>query len=222
MVYDEDEPLFPDLDPEVNHLNEMYPNLFSNSKCQYYDMNSFNNLQWQSSGTSDLSILHVNIRSLGADSKMEQVGALLHFLNRKFHILCFTESWLTESNKDLYSFDGYVAYHCLRSDGRRGGGISVFVTEEFDVRSIPDCTVSLPHIESLFLGVTYGDKLFNVGTFYRPPQGDNQAFIREFELILSALKVNSRDCFLCGDFNFDFLKSSDSSVVSFSHVLSLS
>ena len=53
--------------------------------------------------------------------------AELSELNCNFDAICFTESWLNDSTKDLIiiKLDGYLPFHCLREHDRRGGGVSV-------------------------------------------------------------------------------------------------
>ena len=55
-------------------------------------------------------------------SMYDSLVADLSSLNFSFDVLCFTESWLTNLNKHLISFDGYNSFHCLREEGHRGGG----------------------------------------------------------------------------------------------------
>ena len=54
--------IFGDIDVETNHFNAVYPNLFENQRNQYYTTDKFNDNF--SFNNRDLSIFHLNIRSL--------------------------------------------------------------------------------------------------------------------------------------------------------------
>ena len=45
-----------------------------------------------------------------------------------FDILRFSESWLNDNNKNLYTIEGCDTFHKVRCDGRRGGGLSVYIS----------------------------------------------------------------------------------------------
>ena len=70
-------------------------------------------------------------------------------------------------------------------------------------------TNSLPYIESLFLNVKLEDKSFIVGAVYRPPNGNLEQFHTTFQSYIHRFNLNSIDCFICGDFNIDFLEPSN-------------
>ena len=109
---DRENQLFSDIDPEINHFSNLYPNFPSNFNCEYYDITKFNTLPLKSN--HDLAIFHVNIRSLF--NKIDQLYALLELLKTKFYIICLTESWLSESNKDLVNLPNFNSYHSLRQN----------------------------------------------------------------------------------------------------------
>ena len=69
---------------------------------------------------TDLLQLNFNIRSLGVN--FDTFNCFTNLLNEKFDILNFSESWLNDNNKNLYTIEGYEAFHNVRCDGRRGGG----------------------------------------------------------------------------------------------------
>jgi hypothetical protein len=45
-----------------------------------------------------------------------------------------SETWLSESNKDIATLPGYKSFHTVRDN--RGGGVSIFVDQTFDVRRL--------------------------------------------------------------------------------------
>jgi len=158
--------IFVDIDADVNHLNVQYPQSDSHKQSEYYDVNKFNSLSYNTN--SDLSIVHLNCRSLACNK--DEIVVLLDLLKIKFDVICFTESWLTTHNHNLYDLDGYNSFHCLRPENyKRGGGISVFVRECFTAVKLSRFSVSLPSIESLFLDVSVDSTCFRVSTIYKPP-----------------------------------------------------
>ena len=102
MYANENNELFNDIDVDLNHFNEIYPDLNDANINQYYDSKSFNDLNLNK---NDFRLFHHNIRSL--NKNLDQLSALLSTLNSKFDILCFTECWLHESNEKLIHFENY-------------------------------------------------------------------------------------------------------------------
>ena len=134
-----------DIDPELNHFSELYPDIHSSIISKYYSIEAFNKIDSKSS--NDLAVIHVNVRSLF--NKLDHFQALLDLLAVKFDIICFSECWLNESNKDLVCLDGYNVFHSLRPN-RIGGGVSVFVNNMFKSSIIESCTKSTTVIETFF------------------------------------------------------------------------
>ena len=191
---------FDDIDIDLNHVPELQQyNNFVNT-VQYFDAEEFNSLCVDD---NDLKVLHLNIRSLG--SNMEDLCALLSSLNCRFDIIGITESWLCDFTESLYSIPGYSTYHSLRPAGMRGGGISVFVYEGFNVTVMQQTKISNPHIESLFLNVYQpkAKKSFVLGTVYRPPAANCNEFTNILCNVISELALRDTELILCGDFNMD-------------------
>ena len=120
--------IFSNIDVDLNHIPELQQQNDFNYSSQYFDEEGFNSLCIDD---KDLRILHLNIRSLC--SCMKDLCALLTSLKVKFDIICITESWLSDHTEPLYSLPGYNAYHSLRPVGKRGGGISVFISHGYSV-----------------------------------------------------------------------------------------
>jgi len=191
---------FNDIDPQVN--NVLYNELSDDTICQYYTQDDFNALNLNN--RHDLKIISLNIRSL--NKHHDELIALLSNLKHKFQIICLEECWLSDENSHMYQLEGYVAYHCLRPEGRIHGGVSIYITEGLTAEHIQDVSVSLPHIETLFLKIKLNkSKTLNIGAIYRPPNADPNMFINNLSYIVSSF--NTRDeCIITGDFNIDLLK----------------
>lgn len=150
-------------------------------------------------------LLNYNIRSLNAN--FDQFHGFYKSLNKKFDVICFTESWLKNDNKQLFSIDGYDDFHSLRSDGRRGGGISVFISNSFDAKIIKQSTIIHKCIETLFIEITRLDRKILIAVAYKPNKSDDQFFIDKLCNHLNKnFKTKYDEIILTGDFNFDLLK----------------
>ena len=93
------------IDPDLNHYNNDTANFrhYSNEsflKDIQFDQNSFN-------------LFHNNARIILTEGRMEQYDGMLNNINNPFHILAFTETWLTDNNKHLCNFRGFTAEHLL-------------------------------------------------------------------------------------------------------------
>ena len=130
------------IDIDVNLFNNIYPDLNENQSSEYYDKLSMNS-------DTDLLILNFNIRSIGAN--FDTFNCFTNLLNKKFDILSFSKSWLNDNNKNLYTIEGYDAFHNVRCNGRRGGGLSVYISYVFKSKVIHPCTISLPIPLKLYL-----------------------------------------------------------------------
>jgi len=194
--------IFSDIDVDLNHLSELYPQLRTDSQSEYYDVDKLNSIQCD--GEFNFRLVCLNIRSLS--SNYDEFLTFLQNIKHKFDVICLTESWLTDENCHLYQIDGYNAFHCLRRNGKRGGGISVYVNEFYSVQKLPNLSLSLPSIESLFLTLSYKSKKLNVVTIYKPPLADCLNFVDRLQDLLTRGNMNlSTESYVCGDFNIDLI-----------------
>ena len=201
--------VFEDIDADINHLNNLFPNLNNDEECKYYDSDKFN--QEIRNNHNSLSIINFNIRSLTAN--IDTFNAFLSTLNTNFDILCFTESWLNYSTANLINLNGYFSVHSLRPINR-GGGISVFLKNSMNCAKIDSCSLSLPYIESLFIQIHHRNKKILIAVIYKPPNANNNLFIEKLTEIITISKINSFDeCILCGDFNYNLLEVENNNMV---------
>ena len=198
--FDEDDNAFIDIDADLNHFQTLYPDLYNENQSQYYDLDKFNSINFQSN--TDLAIIHINARSIC--SNFDQFCALFTILKHKFDIICISETWLDESLCNLYNFEDYHAYHSHRST--RGGGSSIYVRNIFQC-SVINTNFNIEFANSILLNITHKLKSFIVGTFYRSQKADASNFIEHFSETLSNINhIKNNEIIVCGDFNFDLLK----------------
>ena len=200
MQFDGSNYPFPEIDADLNHFMNIYPDLFNEDRSHYYDIDKFNSLECDPS--FDLSVIHVNARSMSAN--FDQFYALFDLLRLKFDIICVSETWLDESVGHLFNFEGYNAFHSHRST--RGGGSSIYV------RDIHHCNIIEPNFSvqfanSVVLQIRSKSKSVIVSTFYRSQKADSLVFIEGFIDVMTRLnRMKSDEVIVCGDFYFDLLK----------------
>ena len=207
--------IFDDIDADVNHFDNLFPDLNFENRCLYYDSNEFNtNVNYNK---DNFSLMNLNIRSISAN--IDTLNAFLSSLCIQFDILCFTESWLNSSTKDLIHFNNYDSEHTLRPS-RRGGGVSIFIKNSISYQKLESCCLSLPFIESLFIYLEFRGKKIIIANIYRPPNSNNDLFIDKLNELIQFCNNKPADEFiLCGDFNYNLIDSEDRNVMNFHNTL---
>ena len=69
----------------------------------------------------NVSVLNLNIRSI--NKKFENIKMFLLNLNFSFSIICFSETWLNNSDVDNSNYEllNYVSVHQIRNHHKEGG-----------------------------------------------------------------------------------------------------
>lgn len=75
---------------------------------------------------NDFNFLFLNVRSLGAKNKLDDIKDYIDKL-ANIDVVCLVETWLSSSDTMFYSISGYSATHLTRPDNKRGGGITCYV-----------------------------------------------------------------------------------------------
>ena len=123
--------------------DEVSPLLRLNLDCLYYnidDMVKFTQLGNNYKYTS----IHLNIHSLSSKynqlrtmiANLKDIGMIIHFI-----MLC--ETFLMDSNKDMFSLPGYQ-FICNNRVHGRGGGVALYVRDIFQINIRNDLTVNRP------------------------------------------------------------------------------
>ena len=167
----------------------------------------FNNCPDLSKHTLDL--LHVNVRSMCAN--FNSVTNLLSTTKCKPSILALSETWLDESSQDLFHLEGYNFFNKNRLNMKKGGGVGMFITDDFEVKVLNDMSVTNDIIECIFVEATCklkhnASNQVLIGCVYRPPGGDISEFVNALSTILTSNKKVYKISILTGDFNIDLIK----------------
>ena len=195
-----------DIDPDQNASIFQSTSDRLAESCTYYSdsdgVSMISNLN-----PAALSLLHFNVRGITSNHRYTELESFLRTKPLKVVGLC--ETFLNDSNSNLYSFSGYQVVHKARTDGRQHGGIAILVNEStsFSVRN--DLSSHVSRAESLFIelpqSATSLNKKIVIAEIYRPPSGNKTAFIDEIDLLLEALTRENCLCYIMGDFNIDLM-----------------
>lgn len=109
-------------------MNQNHSNFYNiDGSCELYSIENFNN---EFKNKNGLLILNFNIRSF--NSNFDEFSEFLTNLNIRPDILVLTETWFNENQ--VGDIDGFQGYHCTRSTGCRGGGVSIFINASLNVK----------------------------------------------------------------------------------------
>ena len=198
-----DRNLLDTIDPDNNYFLDNTVNFSKYSMDDFHKSNI--------DRTKSLNILHNNSRSILRDGRLDEYNILLDYLHNPFQILAFTETWLKPNNVDLVKFDGYNGSHIIRPVDEHfdlkehGGGISIFIKDDLCYKVREDLNLVLPYIETLFIELSFGDKLYIIGVIYRVPNTNINSFNETLNGIIEPLK-NNYEIILVGDFNVCLMK----------------
>ncbi len=174
----------------------------------YFSSQEFNECIIDNEFSSNLSILHLNIRSLNRN--LSNLLLFLDSLKGTLLVIALSETWENSSNTDLSSIPGYDKISNF-SDNNRNGGVSLFIHQnlKYSVREdLKSQTVGMDNFTSAFVEIIneYKRKIV-VGVIYRPPGYDVDKFNRDFDLLLVKLNKSRSKFVLAGDYNINLLNS---------------
>ena len=167
--------------------------------------------------TNSFNLLHVNCRSLNAN--FTGLETLIYATSARFSAIAVTETWLRTSDLDLFKLANFNFYSSARTNNKRGGGVGLFVNENFDANLASNLTINSDDIECIFLTLT--PKLIHtktqtlIGCIYRSPSSNQSKFLSELERMLNTMDLayKHHTILIAGDFNMDLLKSDTSPAI---------
>ena len=94
-----------DIDPDANHFND--------NSIQYnqYTIDTFSMCNLQN---NDFNLFHHNSQSIMKEGRIDEYDLLFNPGGNPFQVMVFTETWLTNSNKDICNFNQFESEHLLR------------------------------------------------------------------------------------------------------------
>ena len=148
------------------------PYELNNLKCLYWDTDNL--AKHISSNRNDL-FLHLNIQGLSPkfDNFITFFSSLTDKNFSNFPLaLAFSETWLTDLNKNKFDIKGYhPGASNIRKDNSGRGGVSLYIREDHEFTERPDLEIFIPFIfESVFVTIKHLN--ITVGVIYRSPSSD--------------------------------------------------
>ena len=130
--------------------------------------------------------------------------SFLAALTFNFKVICVTETWCSSehNNSDLYKLTNYSSIHQIRSSGKTGGGLAIFVRNSLTYNVRKDLSTNNEDIKPLCIEIiNTKSKNILVNTSYRQPAGR----YNEFEIYLKQFlhKSENKTSYLVGDFNLN-------------------
>jgi exonuclease III len=195
-------------------------NINSLHECNYYLLNTFNELEFDS---PDNLILCFHLNCRGLCSKFDSLVTLFSLMHYKPDIIALSETWLSPGQESCLQLEEYLMLSKPGSN-RIGGGVALYFCSKYE--SVPcDYTthnVTFEHVETVLKFES--QILAVVAVVYRPPHTNITVFLSEFEAYLTYLlalnKKLSAPLVLSGDFNINLLHiDSNSKVQDFADIV---
>ena len=193
----------PDCNEEVNYIDHSI----------YYNDQDYKECIARSKGA--LRILNLNCGGLNA--KFDRLKFFLAECNNDLfplHVITLQETHI-KSNSDIqyYELPGYILIY---DEARINyfGGVAIYVHDSFSFTRLDSDTFKQNSTvyESMFLEIYNNGANFNkfiIGSVYRRPSelvDDLTQFIEEFSITLSNIHAISKQAYINGDYNIDFLQ----------------
>ena len=191
--------------PDNENFDEIHQIEHILNGCNRYELNELSNHIINSN--EQLSIMFNNID--GVTSNFDLFTTEIMLKNENLSILTLAETNLEECNKNLFNIHGFQSVYQSKMAGKwKGSGLAIYLKETLIYTELDTYSQCSPNLESLFVSVnnTHNQSPITIGVLYRPPSGDEESFISEFNLLLQKLPINN--VYLTGDFNIDLLKNS--------------
>ena len=139
-----------DIDPDYQYYSDT--NYASNINCEYHTEESFNRYMSAPNSIKNISLYHHNIR--GLPGNFVKMDVMLNGLKTQFDIIGLSETWLKESNCDLYNIKNYAAYHKICKHKDRGG-IALYIKNGIEYTERPDLEIDCCIAETIFIEINH-------------------------------------------------------------------
>ena len=188
-----------DIDPDSNILG-YNSHLLSN--CLYLTSNEFNNITLSTSDS--FTLFHINLRSL--KKHYEELSEFLSTPNMPFSVIGISETWLNNSNDDIFNIPGYKFISNNRQH-KHGDGVGLFINDDLNFKLRSDLQSSDKKLcESIFIELIQPNaKNILIGCFYKPPDTSVSDFNSSISNVLCTLSFENKISYLMGDFNINLL-----------------
>ena len=199
ISYDRHDPVHIDEFEDVTEIKKILDSCRTfNPKSLYHFMNLHNDCNQK------LTTVFNNID--GNASNFDTFVADITGYNHSFSVIGLAETNVNMDCKDLYRIPGYVSEYNEKMLGKsKGSGVALYVKDDLIHNRLDDFCTCTQNLESLFISITNLDKPQTIGVLYRPPGGNCNEAIREFDELM--LKIPDKNVVIRGDFNFNLFDS---------------
>ena len=147
-----------------------------------------------------ISIIHINIRSI--KKHLDELEALILSLEYPPDIICLTETWLTDNDKnESWLISGYNQC-CTKSRKTLGGGVMIQIRNTCCILN----QIEMPFDEGIIATISKNYFKFSVGVVYNKPKANKMLFVEKLDNYLDENKSMDQPMILCGDFNIDIIQ----------------
>lgn len=177
--------------------------LLSELDFQYVTESQFNSVIGSYKHKIELSVFHLNIRSL--NSKHRILCQFLELLHLCFDVIILSEIW--SNNIDYYRniLPGYTFYYDLPPLSNVGG-VGIFISNSLCHHVIDTYKLKCTSVESLWIEAVKQSKKYIIGGIYRHPNSNMNEFASELDCVMNNLNYKKTPCVIAGDLNIDLSK----------------
>lgn len=163
------------------------------------------------------TVSNFNIRSIPKNLQYFK-DLIINNISTKISVLGFTEVRLEPHLTSMYEIPGYSMY--VNPRNINGGGVAIYVSDEYDSAVLGQLTFSELFIESLGVIASVASKKYLFVCIYRPPRGTFNSFLSTLNDILCLIfETKYHGVFVFGDFNVNLLKSNEANVSEFINLM---
>ena len=174
----------------------------------YYSVDKFNNRTSRINDKLELSVFHLNIRSL--NKNQVELYNLLQSINLKFDVIVLSEIWNYNLDFCHSLFRDYSFYYDISSE-IKVGGIGVYVNNAWNCNVINKYKFARNDdgdVENIWLEVSKaaGKCKYIIGGIYTHPNSNIDNFNSMLETTLCKIREKGTACIVAGDINIDLCK----------------
>ena len=193
--------LLTDLDPDMNYFSN-----YITENCQCTNFDSIDDyLTFNSTSLNDNGFLTVFSQNICSFNSHLDDFLILFPENAMPDVFVFSETWHDPLIPIL--IPGYTGFHTTRQ-GRRSGGVSIFVKDNFTTSQILELSYADNTIEICSVQIKHDNNKISVCGIYRPHSDTILNFCHSMEQVFDHNLLSSR-CILIGDYNINLLSESN-------------
>ena len=147
-----------------------------------------------------IEVVHQNIQCIS--NKINIIAIFLK--DRSIDFLLVSEHWQNDEKLKFINFDGYnlSSFFCRKQF--KHGGVAIFSKNKYKTNTVSYINNISKEGDFECCGIQVQDTNLIVVCIYRPPQGCQNIFLSQLDLVLQRCILHKKVCILGGDFNVNF------------------